>query len=259
MQRQGTQVARRPVKRRRATKSLRGRGRARNRRMTVPRNKLGFPQSMRATLRYTDPIAYNLNSVDAVFFQTFLANGMYDPQVALGGHQPRGFDQYMDLYEKFTVLGSTISVNFVYEGYEGPTVETSTGFLTQNFVQTTAEPPALSPVTVGIHKGTGTPAAGTVSEWCEKDKQVWKVITPSSGAVTVSARMKCSDFFGKQALVGSEGYTGNNTQDPVETVKYTVWCGRMSGNNAGLVRLRAYLTIQYDAVFTEPKILQPSR
>ena len=38
-------------------------------------------------------------------------NGMFDPDAALGGHQPLGFDQYMMLYQKYYVKSSTISVD----------------------------------------------------------------------------------------------------------------------------------------------------
>lgn len=38
------------------------------------------------------------------------ANGLTDPEVALGGHQPRGFDQYMALYKRYVVMGSKITV-----------------------------------------------------------------------------------------------------------------------------------------------------
>ena len=235
---------------------------ARNRRVSVPRNKLGFPQSMRATLRYTDPLAFNLNSLDQAFFVTMLANGMYDPQVALGGHQPRGFDDFMGLYQKFTVLGSSISVNFVYEGYDGPAEmdnDTDSFLIKTNKAETNgAKAAACAPVTVGIHKGVATPGAGTVSETCEKDKSVWKAMTPQQGGVTVKTSMKSSDFFGKRTLVGAEGYCGDNASDPEEKIYYSIWAGRMSGNNAGTCRIRAYLTIQYDAVFTEPKILRAS-
>ena len=84
-------------------------------------------------------------------------------------------------------------------------------------------------------------------------------MTPYNGSQNVSrvvsTSCRTSDFFGKKSLVGAEGYTGSDSRDPAEQIKYALWAGRMSGNNAGLVRFRAYITMEYDAVFTEPKIL----
>ena len=235
---------------------------ARNRRVSVPRNKLGFPQSMRTTLRYCDHITFNLNSLDAVFLASYLGNGMFDPQVSIGGHQPRGFDDFMRLYQKFTVLGSSLSVNFVYEGYDGPAEldNDTSSFLIKTVKEETngAKTAAVSPVTVGLHKGVVQLGSGSVPEVTEKDRTVWKAMTPQQGGVTVGTRLRSSDFFGKRTLVGAEGFCGTVSADPEEKIYYTIWCGRMSGNNAGNVRIRAYFTIQYDAVFTEPKVLTAS-
>lgn len=43
----------------------------------------------------------------------FRGNDMYDPEYALGGHQPWGFDQLTPLYRKFYVVKSHIDVQVV--------------------------------------------------------------------------------------------------------------------------------------------------
>lgn len=40
------------------------------------------------------------------------ATSLYDPWYSAGGGQPRGFDQYMLLYQKYLVLGAKITVSF---------------------------------------------------------------------------------------------------------------------------------------------------
>ena len=72
-----------------------GRKRARNSMVTVPRTKLAFAQRQRTTLRYVERQDFNVSSIDQIITVRFLANGMYDPNTALGGHQPRGFDQFI--------------------------------------------------------------------------------------------------------------------------------------------------------------------
>ena len=59
----------------------------------------------------------------------FVANGAFDPNLTGVGHQPRGFDQFMAGYETFTVTGSKISVNFVYDAYQGPSSEGTLGHM----------------------------------------------------------------------------------------------------------------------------------
>jgi len=82
------------------------------------------------------------------------------PNVSLGGHQPRGFDQLMAVYETYTVLGSKISVNWMYEGYNGPSVIGIAGNLIQT-VGNADNQPALTPMICGLHKGIETLASGT--------------------------------------------------------------------------------------------------
>lgn len=42
----------------------------------------------------------------------FSANGMYDPDVAVGGHQPRGFDQLSAIYDEYQVRECIVEVYF---------------------------------------------------------------------------------------------------------------------------------------------------
>lgn len=76
--------------------------------------------------------------------------------------------------------------------------------------------------------------------------------------MTLSTGMRTSDFFGKDALVGAEGYTGGIGEDADNKIYYTVWCGRASGQTNGTVHAMAYSTIEYDVYFSEPKTLGES-
>ncbi len=51
---------------------------------------------------------------------SFRANGPYDPDVALGGTQPRGWDQISSMWERSTCTHSKCRVNFLPEGYSEP-------------------------------------------------------------------------------------------------------------------------------------------
>jgi hypothetical protein len=178
-------------------------GKGRNASVRVPRTKLALPQSMRTKLRYVEQVEFKPTGQNAIQ-SSYRANGLFDPSIALGGHQPRGFDEFMAICSTFTVVGSTCSVNFMYEGYDGPSQSggvpsgliSSTGYDGSNVV------PALSPVIVGIHKGVDVLAAGSAPEQMEKDRTQWKVMTPSGGPVTMSSSLMTKDFFGKKFLPG---------------------------------------------------------
>jgi len=234
---------------------------SRNRSLTVPRNKLGFPQSMKTKLRFVDRFEFSPSDT-SVLQRRFRANDLYDPVHAIGGHQPRGFDEFMSVYKSYTVLGSKISVNCFYEGYDGPSTTGGVpSHLTKKFGydSNTVDVPALSPVICGLHKGIETLGAGTAAEQMEKDRTSWVVLTGSTGAKTLRGSLKTSDFFGKEALVGAEGYTGTDSSVTANEVYWEVWCGRASDNYpADTVQVVCYATIEFDAVFTEPKTLEAS-
>lgn len=117
--------ARRPVRRygrryrRRAYRPWRMRRRfrtsIRKRIMRQPKNHL--PPRRRVRLRYCD--MFSLNPPLGLFTNdTWSLNGCYDPYVAAGGHQPMGFDQWMILYENYSVINCTYQVR-VLSGSSG--------------------------------------------------------------------------------------------------------------------------------------------
>ncbi len=52
----------------------------------------------------------NIDAILAHDHQVFTANGLFDPDITGTGHQPRGFDQFMALYDKYVVVSSSITL-----------------------------------------------------------------------------------------------------------------------------------------------------
>ncbi len=224
----------------------------------VPRNRLAFPQSMKTKLRYSERVEFTPTST-AVIVATFRGNGLNDPYADLGGHQPRGFDQFMDIYQKYTVLSSTCTAQFMYEGYDGPSLKASAGNLTQNR-SSTDNVPALTPVCCGLHKGMEALAAGTYTEQIEKERTQWGYITGAGGEImTLSGKGSSREMFGKKYSIGAEGYSATENTDPTEQWKWEVWAGRVSDDYPQeQVKVVCNVVLTYDCVFTEPKTLAAS-
>ena len=235
------------------------RNKSRNALVSVPRNKMGFPQTMRTSLRYCDSFdIHPTSSTPAI--KTFRANGLYDPDFSTGGHQPRGFDQFCDVFKKYTVKGAKISVVFSYEGYHHPVATTSTGNPLQQITVTESNVPSV-PAVVGLVRPSveATPATGNIWLQQEIDKSKWITMSPQSGPGAVSHRTGVVDFFGKDFLVGADGYTGTSSSDPTNQVYFHIMTGLQHDNySIGAVQVRANVTITYDVVWTEPKPLPAS-
>nr|AGA18430.1 hypothetical protein [uncultured marine virus] len=244
------------------TKRSSGR-RARNALVSVPRNKMAFPQSMATTLRYCEAVTFNLNNSNVSTF-TFRANDLFDPSFTGTGHQPRGFDELMAVYNKFTVKASRISVHWTYSGYLGPVTADATKAQSQS-IQSVGSPTTVSacPPLVGlIQKSTETAmGVGTPYQQMEKERVSWVHITPSEGGKTARAKLATSDFFGKDFLVGADGYTGTAGAGPTNQLYYHIACGQNTNeviSDPEEMQARALVRIEYDAVFTEPKPLASS-
>lgn len=85
--------------------------------VSIPRSvstgKNIIARKQKCFLRYADSVrlAGSIASKGTAI-TLYSANGMYDPQVALGGHQPRGFDQLAALYDEYQVRRATVEVTF---------------------------------------------------------------------------------------------------------------------------------------------------
>lgn len=209
---------RRSLKRRRRSKkpvmrlpSRFNAGSAKTKLVTVPRGKLAFPNKMRASLRYCDSINLDLTSIASdmggqgvtndIVSHSFRVNGCFDPDMAVGGHQPRGFDEYMNIYERFTVVSSKLTVQFMYEGYAGPATQDITGGLVQS-VKTSNVTPSVDPIVVGTHLGVDAMEAGSASNAMEQGTTTWAYLIPNTPVRRLSRKFGAAKHFGSGFGIG---------------------------------------------------------
>jgi len=233
----------------------------------VPRDKLGFPQSMSSTLRQVTRVEFDLGyprAAGEADYAEFSANDLFKPQLLPAGTgQPRSFDEYMTLYDTFTVTSSKCSVNFMLEGYTGPTGENAVDKYLVNPGGNVTESAAMPSIICGLHKAvdTGVQANPTAATLMEQDRTQWGIMTAQSQPPTLHGSIRTSDFYGKEALVGSEGYTGTKLTSPAHGLVWQIWAGPgadIAFPTGANIRVVAYVTIEYKARFTDPKTLAAS-
>lgn len=107
-----TVASRRVVRRstfRRRRRAVARSGFRRTPRAVVIRPIGGFPLRALTTHRYC-ALGTQTTNLASLTNYVFFANSMYDPEQAIGGHQPMGYDQYSALYSSYSVLSSSILV-----------------------------------------------------------------------------------------------------------------------------------------------------
>jgi hypothetical protein len=71
-----------------------------------------LPHMLKAKMKYCQYVSLTASS-GILAKNVFVASSVYDPDYTGSGHQPRGFDQLMPLYDHFVVLKSRIEVDFL--------------------------------------------------------------------------------------------------------------------------------------------------
>lgn len=205
-----------------------------------PRNwlaKVGraFPEKIRTTLRYSDITAsYGAAAGAMVATAIYCCNGLYDPYFPIGGHQPYGFDQYMAVYNHYSVIKSNIKVTFQMQNADAA----------NNF-----------PGVVGINFDDDGTDASTATTRIEKTgRKNYGVIGEDHSQVVLRDSWSCKQKFGAQSN-DLDKNIGSITSNPSETSTWFIWYLN-NGGTTGYVQL--VVDIEYDVEFTELKDFGPS-
>ncbi len=205
----------------------------------------GFPRSKMVKLRYAETISLDVGAGGTTAVNDFVANGMFDPNSTGVGHQPKGFDQWMLMYNHFTVVGAKLTVKYVPD---------------------TATSGIASQVGIGLFDTTGQISAGVGLDAIAEMKQAGPRCVlmgdldnnPSARGrpITISRSFSAKKFFGTKSIVGKDNYRGNVAANPTETAVFTVYAANSGGADAAAIRIQCI--IDYIAVFTEPNQLAQS-
>lgn len=193
-----------------------------------------LPLTFKAFHRYCEMyIDLNPGTGGTPAFYHFSLNSLYDPNSTGVGHQPLGFDEFANMYDHYTVIGSRIKVMPV------------------NLDSTNSQNIALRMV----DKTTGTPDMTNI---IEQGAGVWTTL--GQDGVQTETRplcLKCnpSKFFGKNVL-GDDRYQGGITSSPADQVFAQIAVQPVSATDTSQVRCT--VEIEYVAIWSELKTLTTS-
>lgn len=196
-----------------------------------------FPSKMIMTHRYVCQYPVTQIPNAGITFQ-MRANGMYDPEVALGGHQPLCFDQMSAIYNHWTVIGSKIKWTITREA---------------------SNPPATVLHAVAYLNDDAT-TIGNIYALSEQNGTRIRVIPGSAGTYGDSKTIFNQKFsatrqYGKGSLTNSL-LQGSATADPVEQSVFQLSLGTTVA--AATVDVSILVEVEYIAVWTEPKEIAQS-
>ena len=76
-----------------------------------------FPKTAKVQLTYCTQVTLSSGASDVT--HNFRLNSLHDPDATLAGHQPRGHDQWSQMYSKYCVIGATVFVEPLYASATG--------------------------------------------------------------------------------------------------------------------------------------------
>lgn len=198
-------------------------------RASTARGPLNVKQ--RATFVYAENVA--LNPAGAPANYVFSCNGLYDPNITGTGHQPRGFDQLMALYDHYVVIGARITV--MYSNQDGSNAQ----FVTVRVLD------------------TATPTATTknVMENRYVKAACADVATGGNPSGSLDLSINPNKFLGRSKPLSDPDVKGSAAANPVEQCYFHISTfATDSLTDPGAMDV--FVRIEYDTLLLEPK--QPS-
>lgn len=185
----------------------------------------GLPKSVVINHKYHSYFQLT-STVGSTANQQFTCNGMTDPDISGGGHQPMNFDQLAALYNHYTVIGSKI----IFRISQAAT--TNGPMLLSYFIN---------------DDNTITPAGDSLAE--QSTSKTVSIPTGSNNIYTLRGKWSAKKFF-RGSIMGNTDLRGNASNNPAEASLYTITAYNPLG---GTSTVNIEVFIQYIAVWTELK------
>lgn len=218
-----------PKRRRFRRRRRRRRPRARKRRRMI-RYRSPITKSMNIRFRYA--LSFLLSGVEPE--TSFRANSIFDPETAVGGHQPMGADEYSAFFNRYTVMKSKITVTMNNSGA------------------------TVTPVIVMVQlDDTETLLADPITE-VENGRLRFKILSGTNGGpsrATMSKTYNARTYHSIRDPVGSDALTPLFSANPNQQAFFHVSADSVSPSGGSIAGITVWMTIDYFCHLSVPKDL----
>lgn len=164
------------------------------------------PKRFKVKLRFADVLTLDPSASGGAAEFVYQANGIFDPQLDGGVHQPRGFDQYIALWAQYAVTEAKITCHFAM-----PTGTTQ---------------PNVCGIAVADQAGTTTNLIALAEHYDVVTNVLDKSDTGQSLKLMKSVNV--TEFLGRDSnITDDDDLLGNSTNNPAEGVFFHVFAAPM--------------------------------
>ncbi len=221
----------------RRTTRRRKRKRKFKRKRRFRRNRQLIPSKTVKTFVYSDVISLNAG-LAGIAVHNFSCNGMFDPDTSGIGHQPLGFDEYLNVfYNHYTVIHCKIECMFYASGDTA-----ATGNLT---------------CCVGVRSATGY--ANDLNTLVEqgRTRTVQLSNADASAVKRITYQINPNRFLGVSKPLASSNVRATHTTNPAEQCYWLILVAP-ADQSSDPSTVACQVKITYRAVLTEPVLLAGS-
>lgn len=190
---------------------------------TIIRAPSGFPDRIFTKLKYSE--IFQVDVIPTVLEIVFRGNGPYDPEVSFGGHSPMYYNDYANLYRRYTCFGSKIQLDVL------------------NKSSTSGAAIILSPSTDDF-------ASGVFSTVLEQPRSKIMRIIPIASRVSHRMKMYASTL--QQLGIPKSAMYDDLVTSPVNNVPTNQWFWNLliqNSNDTGSLSLSIILQMTYYVCF----------
>lgn len=201
----------------------------RSRIATVPKYMGPLLPKIKTNLVYAQQLDLNPGVGGAAAAYVFSCNGLYDPNITGIGHQPRGFDQLMALYDHYVVIAAKINWHF----------GTTNGSVYDQIAAITIQDDS----TVSVD----------MRDYMERAISISKSFAagPSGETRKLELGVNPNKFLGRSNPLSDPDLKGSDSTNPAESAFFHLAVAPMQAVDAQTVN--TYVQIEYSAIFIEPK------
>lgn len=190
--------------------------------------KSPMPTKFTTKMRYVEQYSINPGASGLCASYVFSANGLYDPNITSTGHQPRGFDQLIQIYDHYVVTGSKITIRTC-----APSTETS------NYI-------------IGVALRDGPTTDTDPNDYLEGSYNKWRIVPSGSNGVTkIVQKASVGKFLGRNNVLSDSQLKGSASGNPTEQCYFHVWASSLELTDPGAIYFVA--EVEFILTFIEPK------
>lgn len=219
-------------------------------RSTLPRMGGPFGQVFETELVYCTQLQMDPASGGSTS-TVFNANGMYDPEVALGGHQPHGFNELTTLFANYQVLSSTLEAT-LYPKAEAYTWPATVGGNQAAFTVPNLLLGTLFAVCLRDQSTQFTGSTVTATTLLERPGMKTRTVGSYQNPTRVKESFSVSKFYGKSKVIQDDTLHGTGSSDPPDGVYYRLILAPAEASGMNLPPQNVFVRIKYRARFFNP-------